>query len=102
MTLLRDSAETPSGRWPDSMRGSGAGLGRFSWFIYRMNRPALRDLFMNPRNVLRLQEAMLSLLSGDVFRSSPVHARLMLFKALYYTKALSRRFGAPAQPAAID
>lgn len=72
------------------------GLGRFSWFIYRMNRPALRDLFMNPRNVLRLQEAMLSLLSGDVFRSSPVHARLMLFKALYYVKALSRKVGVPA------
>ena len=43
------------------------GIDRFSWFIYRMNRPALRDLFMNPRNILRLQEAVLSMLSGDVF-----------------------------------
>ena len=77
------------------------GLSRFSWFIYRMNRPALRDLFMNPRNVLRLQEAMLSLLSGDVFRSSPVHGRLMLFKALYYVKALSKGIGTPAQTAAL-
>jgi flavin-dependent dehydrogenase len=68
------------------------GLNRFSWFIYRMNRPALRDLFMNPRNVLRLQEAMLSLLSGDVFRPSPVHRRLTIFKAIYYAKALHRRF----------
>jgi hypothetical protein len=56
-----------------------------------MNRPALRDLFMNPRNVLRLQEAMMSLLSGDVFRPSPVHRRLAIFKALYYGRALSRR-----------
>src|SRR6185437_2773807 len=60
------------------------GLDRFTWFIYRMNRPALRDLFMNPRNLFRLQEAMLSLLSGDVFRPSPVHRRLTLFKVLYY------------------
>ena len=80
------------------------GLGRFSWFIYRMNQPALRDLFMNPRNVLRVQEAVLSLLSGDVFRPSPVHARLLVFKGLYYARALMRRLspgrpGRGAQPA---
>jgi len=63
-------------------------IGRFSWFIYRMNRPELRDLFMNPRNVLRAQEAILSLLSGDVFGTSPVHRRLTLFKAIYYAKTL--------------
>jgi hypothetical protein len=59
----------------------------------------LRDLFMNPRNVLRLQEAMLSLLSGDVFRPSPVHRRLAIFKAIYYAKSLYRKFTAPPQPA---
>ncbi len=73
------------------------GLDRFSWFIYRMNRPALRDLFMNPRNVLRLQEAVLSMLSGDVFGRSPVHARLAIFKAIYYVKALSQAAGMPRQ-----
>jgi flavin-dependent dehydrogenase len=67
------------------------GIDRFSWFIYRMNRPALRDLFMNPRNILRLREAVLSLLSGDVFDPSPVHLRLAIFKSLYYAKALSRK-----------
>ena len=56
-----------------------------------MNRPELRDLFMNPRNLFRLQEAMLSLLSGDVFRRSPVHRRLALFKALYYAKFAHRK-----------
>jgi flavin-dependent dehydrogenase len=67
------------------------GIDRFSWFIYRMNQPALRDLFMNPRNVLRLQEAMLAMLSGDVFRRSPVHTRLTIFKAIYYAKSLGER-----------
>lgn len=70
------------------------GIDRFSWFIYRMNRPALRDLFMNPRNSLRLREAVLAMLSGDVFGPSPVHVRLMIFKALYYAKALSQSLGA--------
>jgi len=79
--------------------GVRRGLDRFSWFIYRMNQPALRDLFMNPRNVLRLQEAVLSMLSGDVFRPSPVHGRLMLFKGLYYAKALRRRLVASPRPA---
>jgi flavin-dependent dehydrogenase len=69
-------------------------LDRFSWFIYRMNQPALRNLFMNPRNVFRLQEAMLSLLAGDVFRPSPVHRRLTVFKVLYYVSALYSRLTA--------
>ncbi len=85
----REAARTLA-RFDASVR---RGLDRFSWFIYRMNQPALRDLFMNPRNVLRFQEAMLSMLSGDVFRPSPVHGRLVLFKALYYAKALGMRFG---------
>jgi hypothetical protein len=63
-----------------------------------MNQPALRDLFMNPRNVLRLQEAMLALLSGDVFRPSPAHRRLAIFKALYYATSLRRRLADRATP----
>jgi flavin-dependent dehydrogenase len=73
------------------------GLNRFSWFIYRMNQPAIRDLFMNPRNLFRVQEAILSLLAGDVFRPSPVHRRLTLFKGLYYTKLVAQRL-ARAKP----
>jgi flavin-dependent dehydrogenase len=67
------------------MRGA---LTRFSWYIYRINTPAMRDLFVKPRNYLRMQEAMLSLLSGDVFDRSPIHSRLLLFKAVYYLKSL--------------
>jgi flavin-dependent dehydrogenase len=73
------------------------GITRFSWFIYRMNQPALRDLFMNPRNVLRVREAMLSFLSGDVFGPSPVHRRLTIFKTLYYANAIRRSFIAGAR-----
>jgi flavin-dependent dehydrogenase len=68
-------------------------LDRFSWFIYRVNRPAIRALFMDNGNPLRMREAVLSLLSGDVFRPSPIHARLRLFKAVYYLKALAAASG---------
>ncbi len=62
-------------------------LARFSWYIYRINTPAMRDLFMAPRNYLRMQEAMLSLLSGDVFGHSPIRFRLTLFKGVFYIKS---------------
>ena len=60
------------------------GLRSFSWFIYRMTSPPIRDMLMAPRNVLRVKEALLSLLAGDVFRSRAVHFRLLFFKAIYY------------------
>ena len=64
---------------------------RFSWFIYRVNRPGIRALFMRHGNPLRLREAVMSLLSGDVFRPSPIHARLWLFKCLYHIKNTALR-----------
>jgi flavin-dependent dehydrogenase len=65
------------------------GIDSFSWYIYRVTRPAMRDLFMTPSNKFRVAEAMLSLLSGDVFRRSPVRSRLVLFKTIYYLKSLA-------------
>jgi flavin-dependent dehydrogenase len=73
-------------------------LQRFSWYIYRMTRPAMRDLFMNPRNFFRIQEALLSLLSGDVFGDSPIRPRLMLFKGIYFLKTLALKLTAPPLP----
>ena len=60
------------------------GIDTFSWYIYRATRPALRNLFMSPRNILGIEEALLSLLAGDVFRRSSLRGRLMLFKLIYY------------------
>ena len=69
-------------------RTARQGIGTFSWYIYRVTTPALRNLFMGPRNVFRVEEALLSLLAGDVFRPSPIKARLKIFKAIYYMNAL--------------
>ena len=56
----------------------------FSWFIYRVTNPTLRNMFMGPRNVFRVQEALLSVLAGDVFGKTRIRAPLLIFKALYY------------------
>ncbi len=75
-------------------------LDRFSWYIYRMNRPAMRALFMAPRNVFRVQEALLALLSGDVFGPSPIRLRLVIFKWIYAIKTLFPRQASTASRSA--
>jgi len=60
------------------------GLRVFSWFIYRVMMPGLRNLLMNPTQRFRMQPAILSVLAGDIFRGTPVGLRLLVFKILYY------------------
>jgi len=60
----------------------------FSWFIYRVTNPTMRDLFMEPRNIFRVQEALLSVLAGDIFGKTPIRGPLLLFKSLYYLASL--------------
>jgi flavin-dependent dehydrogenase len=64
------------------------GLRTFSWFIYRITTPAVRDLFMYPRNILGVKEGVLSLLAGDLFRETPLKFRLLVFRAIYYLTTL--------------
>lgn len=84
---LRDPGRAAAAlkRFDASMR---TGPKEFSWFIYRVTNPAMRDLFMGPRNLLRMKEALLSVLSGDVFGKRPFGLSLMAFKAVYYTVSL--------------
>ena len=65
------------------------GVKTFSWLIYRMTSPAIRQLFMAPRNVFGVQSAVISLLAGDVFSDGPVRPRLYLFRAIYYMKCVA-------------
>jgi len=57
---------------------------QFSWFIYRVTTPAMRELFLGPGNLLRMQEALLSLLAGDIYGTTPIWPSLRAFKFLYY------------------
>ncbi len=59
-------------------------LNTLSWFIYRMTQPALRNLFMNPRNVFGIEEEILSMLAGDLYRKNSFNFQLFFFKILYY------------------
>ena len=57
----------------------------FSWFIHRVTTPTLRDLFMGPGDP-RIQEAVLSVLAGDIFRGTPLGLKLFAFKTIYYLR----------------
>jgi hypothetical protein len=63
------------------------GPGIFSWLIYRVTTPAIRDLFMEPSNRFRVQEALISVLAGDIYGRTPWRARMLLFRAIYYLKS---------------
>jgi flavin-dependent dehydrogenase len=65
-----------------------AGLRSLSWFIERFNAPATRWLFANPRNSLGMEQAVISMLAGDVFGTPMIGRRLAAFKALYYLLSL--------------
>ena len=56
----------------------------FSWFIYRVTHPTMRDMFMGPRNVLRVKEALLSMLAGDIYGKTPIWGSLRVLKAIFY------------------
>jgi len=64
------------------------GLRYFSWFIYRFTTPVMEALFAQPRNVLQLEQAVISMLAGDVFDSKPVRWRLRVFRLVYALTAL--------------
>jgi len=68
-------------------------LGAFTWFIYRIREPAMRNLFMSPRNWFRMEEAVLSLLAGGIFEGWSIRLRLYMFRGIYYiTKFSHLRF----------
>jgi len=79
------AADAPMRRFDREVRH---GIRSFSWFIYRMTGPGIRALFMQPNNRLRMREAVVSLLAGDLFRGTPIHSSLTAFKAVYYVTSL--------------
>jgi len=56
----------------------------FSWFIYRVTNPIMRDFFMYPKNIFRMKEALLSVLAGDIFGKTPIWRSILMFKLFYY------------------
>jgi len=82
-TCLRDPAAAPAAlkRFDKLMKH---GPKEFSWFIYRVTNPIMRDFFMYPKNIFRVKEALLSVLAGDIFGKTPIWRSIWMFKLLYY------------------
>jgi flavin-dependent dehydrogenase len=62
----------------------------FSWFIFRMTNPTMRDLFMQPLNPLGTKSAVLAVLAGDIFGRTPFKPSLWVFRAIYWASALGQ------------
>lgn len=68
-------------RYEQAMTGA---VKAFSWFIYRFTTPQMEYLFQNPRNILGVEQAVVSMLAGDVYKSNSVHLRLLVFKFIFF------------------
>ncbi|RZL87281.1 MAG: FAD-dependent oxidoreductase [Variovorax sp.] len=56
----------------------------FSWFIFRVTNPTIREFFMYPQNPMRVKEALLSMLAGDIHGKTPIWRSLRVLKTMYY------------------
>ncbi|NUZ05464.1 NAD(P)/FAD-dependent oxidoreductase [Piscinibacter koreensis] len=56
----------------------------FSWFIFRVTNPTMREFFMSPQNPFRVKEALISLLAGDIYGKTPIWLSIFVLKVLYY------------------
>lgn len=82
-TCLKNPAQAPAAlkRFDTLMKH---GPKEFSWFIYRVTNPIMRDFFMHPKNIFRVKEALLSMLAGDIFGKTPIWRSIRTLKILYY------------------
>ena len=59
------------------------GISTFSWFIYRFTTPEMVALFRDPKNTFKVEQAVISMLAGDVYASADIQLRLAIFKIIY-------------------
>lgn len=69
------------------------GMRRISWFIYSFTNPALKTMFMDPKNVFKIQDSVISLLAGDLFYRFRLSVPLLLFKGIFHYIRLLPRGG---------
>lgn len=80
---LRNASEYKT-RLTEFERSVRRGVKTYSWFIYHFTQPAFRALFMSTGSILKMEEAVLSILAGDAFGKSPTRIPIFLFKVAYY------------------
>jgi len=65
-----------------------AGPRDYSWFIYRVTNPTIRDMFMHPKNIFKVKQGLMSLLAADLHHGSGYRRSLFMFKVIYYFVSL--------------
>ena len=73
-----------------------AAMRTMAWFIRRFNAPVMRRLFTQPRNDWQLEQAIISMLAGDLHRDGGIRWRLRLFRVIYRITCLGDLRGALA------
>ena len=61
----------------------------FSWFIYRLTTPSMRNLLMYQGPESKIRKALVSVLIGDVFALKRFSFWLFMFKVMYYLGTLA-------------
>ena len=85
-TLDRPRAAARARRRFDALARRGPR--EFSWFIFRVSSPTMRDFFMFPQNPLRVKEALISLFAGDIYDKTPIWPSIFALKSMYYLVSL--------------
>ena len=60
----------------------------YSWFIYRVTNPTIRDMFMHPKNMFNVKRGLMSLLGADIHHGPAYRRSLFMFKVLYYALSI--------------
>ncbi|GAP37228.1 NAD(P)/FAD-dependent oxidoreductase [Piscinibacter sakaiensis] len=60
------------------------GPAAYSWFIYRVTNPTIRDMFLHPKNVFRIKQGLMSLLAADMRHGLGQRLALAMFRVVYY------------------
>ena len=60
----------------------------YSWFVYRVTNPTIRDMFMHPQNLFNAKQGLMSLLAADIRHGPDYRRSLFMFKAIYYFVSL--------------
>jgi flavin-dependent dehydrogenase len=87
-------------------RATRRAMDRIGWMIYRINTPALRELFMAPSNRLGMRDAVIAMLAGNLQPDRRMILPILAFKSVYYVLSGLRRLRprelAPAAIAEAD
>ncbi|MGI9450624.1 MAG: NAD(P)/FAD-dependent oxidoreductase [Geminicoccaceae bacterium] len=59
------------------------GIANVCWLIYRVNMRNMQQLFLAPRNILGVEQAVISILAGDIFGKFSITWRYAFFKLIY-------------------